>query len=282
MVLKKFLYLLKNNVKTLKHLIYNRFYITPELEKNIVDQFHKLYYDSYLFGKTWSNTFWFGIPIQKCPLDLWIYQEMIFEIKPDVIIECGTANGGGALFLASMLDIVNNGEVITIDIEDKAYGNHVNSYGLPVYSNYDTDIDRPKHKRIKYLLGSSTSEETVEQVRKLLVDKKVMVILDSDHHKEHVLNELRAYSKFVTKGSYVIVEDTNLNGHPIAADFGPGPMEAVEDFLKENKDFVVDKSKEKFYLTSNPKGYLQRIGVTIISIIHMDLFEYVWYCCDLL
>jgi len=213
-------------------------------------------------GKTWSNTFWLGIPIQKCPLDIWIYQEMIFEIKPDVIIECGTANGGGALFLASMLEIVNNGEVITIDIEDTAYGDCINSYGLPVYQNYDTKTDinqRPTHKRIKYLLGSSTSEEIVEQVRKLISNKKVMVILDSDHHKEHVLNELRAYCKFVTKGSYIIVEDTNLNGHPIAADFGPGPMEAVEDFLKENKDFVIDKSKEKFYLTFNPKGYLQRI-----------------------
>lgn len=283
-MLKKTLYLLRNHVKTLKHLIYNRFYITPELEKNIVDQFHKLYYDSYLFDKTWSNTFWLGIPIQKCPLDLWIYQEMIFEIKPDVIIECGTANGGGALFLACMLDIVNNGEVITIDIEDTAYGDCINSYGLPVYQNYDTKTDinqRPTHKRIKYLLGSSTSGEIVEQVRKLLSNKKVMVILDSDHHKEHVLNELRAYSKFVTKGSYIIVEDTNLNSHPIAADFGPGPMEAVEDFLKENKDFIIDNNKEKFHLTFNPKGFLQRIRVIIFMVIHNELFEYVWYCSNI-
>jgi len=176
---------------------------------------------------------------RKCPLDLWIYQEIIFEVKPDVMIECGTANGGSALFLASMCDLVNNGKVITIDIEDKE--------------------GRPTHKRIKYLLGSSTSIEVVEQVRKLISDKdKVMVILDSDHSKGHVLSELKIYSKFVTKGSYIIVEDTNINGHPVFSDFGPGPMEAVEEFLKENKDFSVDRSREKFYLTFNPKGFLQK------------------------
>lgn len=290
---KQLLHLLKNQVKVLQHLIYNRFYITPELQTNIVDQFHKLYYDSYLFGKSWSNTFWLGLPTQKCPLDLWIYQEMIFAIRPDVIIECGTANGGSALFLASMLDLVNRGEVLTIDIEDKVYGDYVSSYGCPALPSHEvaTDIedkvfgDRPQHKRIKYLHGSSTSEEIVEQVRKLLSDKQVMVILDSDHRKEHVLNELRIYSKFVTTGSYIIVEDTNLNGHPIAANFGAGPMEAVEEFLKENKDFVVDKSKEKFYLTFNPGGYLQRIKEMVIPqlILNLDLEEpllYIFVTCS--
>ena len=98
------------------------------------------------------------------------------------------------------------------------------------------------------------------QVGKLISDKdKVMVILDSDHHKEHVLNELRIYGKFVTKESYIIVEDTNINGHPVYPDFGPGPMEAVEEFLRENKNFVIDKTREKFYLTFNPRGYLKKI-----------------------
>jgi cephalosporin hydroxylase len=176
----------------------------------------------------------------KCPLDLWIYQEIIFEQKPDMIIECGTANGGSALFLASICDLVNNGKIITIDIENKQ--------------------NKPRHKRIKYLVGSSTAENIVDQIRKLISDKnKVMVILDSDHHKEHVLNELTIYSKFVTKGSYIIVEDTNINGHPVFPDFGPGPMEAIEEFLKENKIFVIDYNNEKFYLTYNPRGYLLRM-----------------------
>ncbi len=88
----------------------------------------------------------------------------------------------------------------------------------------------------------------------------MLVILDSDHSKRHVLDELRTYSQFVGEGSYIIVEDTNVNGHPVLPEFGPGPMEAIQDFLKENKDFAVDGSKEKFYMTFNPKGYLRRVG----------------------
>lgn len=87
-----------------------------------------------------------------------------------------------------------------------------------------------------------------------------MVILDSDHHKEHVLKELRTYSRFVTLDSYLIVEDTNINGHPVYLDFGPGPMEAVEEFLTENSQFFVDRTKEKLLLTFNPCGYLRRIS----------------------
>jgi cephalosporin hydroxylase len=240
MILTKFLRRLKNEVMTLRKVIYHRIYISHKLEKNIVDQFHKFYYDAHIFGGTWANTYWLGVPTEKCPLDLWIYQEIIFEVKPDVIIECGTGGGGSALFLANMCDLVDNGRVISIDIEYRE--------------------DRPKHERITYLIGSSTSEEIVRKVEGLIGEgDKVMVILDSDHHKEHVLKELKIYSKFVTKGSYLIVEDTNINGHPVAPDFGPGPMEAVEEFLKENKSFIIDKTREKFYLTFNPKGYLKRI-----------------------
>jgi len=181
-----------------------------------------------------------GVHAAKCPVDLWIYQEIIYELKPDVIIECGTGSGGSSLFLASICDMIGNGRVITIDI--------VEAEG------------RPQHKRITYLLGSSTSSETVEQVKKLVsVDNKVMVILDSYHSKEHVLNELRIYSRFVTKGSYIIVEDTNLSGHPVVPTADPGPMEAVVEFLKEDKGFAVDKTREKLLLSFNPNGYLKRI-----------------------
>jgi cephalosporin hydroxylase len=145
------------------------------------------------------------------------------------------------LFFASLFDLIGKGEIVTIDVKDVK--------------------ERPKHERITYLLGSSTSKEIVEQVRRLVSNKgTIMVILDSDHHKEHVLNELRIYGDLVTEASYLIVEDTNINGHPVYPDFGAGPMEAVEEFLKENKNFVVDASKEKFYLTFNPRGYLRRIN----------------------
>lgn len=205
--------------------------------ERVVDDFHRLYYES----GTWQNTFWLGVPVWKCPLDLWIYQEMIFEKKPDVIIETGTAFGGSALFMASVCDMVGKGEVLTIDIEAKP--------------------DRPHHERVEYLHGSSTAEEITEQVRRKVADNgaEVMVILDSDHSRNHVLDELRIYSRFVREDGYLIVEDTNVNGHPVLRGFGPGPMEAVEDFLKESGDFVVDGAKEKFYMTYNPRGYLKRI-----------------------
>ena len=205
--------------------------------KNIINQFHVLYYNS--LSQTWNNTYWMGIPVLKCPLDLWIYQEIIFKTRPDIIIECGTAKGGSALYLASVCDLVNNGRVITVDIEDNK--------------------DKPKHKRITYLLGSSISKQIIEKIKKLVGNKKIMVILDSDHSKQHVLSELKIYSKFVTKESYLIVEDTNINNHPVLSNFGPGPMEALKEFLKENKNFIIDKEKEKFYLTFNPKGYLKKI-----------------------
>lgn len=234
-IVKRLLRVLKRELKTLRDLVYHRLYISRKLKTGIIDQFHTLYYESDIFHKT----FWLGTITAKCPLDLWIYQEIIFELRPEIIIECGTSHGGSALFLACMCDLVDSGKVITIDVEEKEH--------------------RPKHRRIQYLLGSSTSEEIVSQVREQISCKdKVMVVLDSDHSKEHVLEELRIYSKFVSTGSYVIVEDTNVNGHPVVAEFGPGPMEAVDEFLKGDKSFVVDKDREKFYMSFSPRGYLRR------------------------
>lgn len=241
MIVKKITRFIKNEIKILRNIIYYRIYIAPKEERNIVDQFHKLYYYSNILNKTWGNTSWLGTLTLKCPLDLWIYQEIIFELKPDIIIECGTFRGGSALFMASVCDSINNGSVITIDINN--------------------DAGKPQHPRIKYLIGSSTSEEIIKQCKNFVSDKdKVMVILDSDHHKDNVLKELITYNKFVTSGSYLIVEDTNLNGHPLHPEFGPvpGPMEAIEEFLRQNNYFTIDKSKEKFYLTFNPGGYLRK------------------------
>ena len=231
---------IKHEIANFRDLVYSRIYISPTAEKNIVTKFHKLYFDSHRFGKTWGNTFWLGALAKKCPLDLWIYQEIIFEIKPDLIIECGTAEGGGALFLASMCDLIKKGRVVSIDIRDAT--------GLP------------KHARIKYLVGSSVSEEVVKEVKKMIgKNEKVLVILDSNHTKQHVLKELEIYNKLVTKGSYLIVEDTQLNGHPVMPNYGPGPMEAVQEFLKSNKEFIIDKGREKLYMTWNPNGYLKKV-----------------------
>jgi cephalosporin hydroxylase len=205
----------------------------------IVSDFHRLYYDSSSSGGTWHDTFWQGVPTWKCPLDLWVYQEIIFDQRPDVIVETGTAFGGSALFLGSMCDLVGNGKVITIDVEGKD--------------------GRPEHERVQYITGSSTAGEIVEQVESSVPEGgRVLVILDSDHSMKHELEELRTYSRFVAEGGYLIVEDTNVNGHPVRPDFGPGPMEAVDAFLEETSGFALDPGKEKFYMTFNPRGFLRR------------------------
>jgi cephalosporin hydroxylase len=228
----------KNLTTKVQEAIYEKIFINIKSERNIINHFHRIYYESP--RRTRRNTFWLGVKAQKCPLDLWIYQEIIYETRPDIIIETGTASGGSALFLASICDLLGKGEIISIDIEDQE--------------------NRPGHPRIKYILGSSTSKEIVEKVETLIRGKdRIMAILDSDHHKEHVLRELEIYSKFVTRESYLIVEDTNINGNPVRSKFGPGPMEAAKEFLKMNDGFIIDRSREKFYLTFNPDGYLKKL-----------------------
>ena len=206
--------------------------------KTVIDLFHQIYY--YSNTKTWENTFWMGYQTLKCPLDMWIYQEILFETRPDFIIETGTFLGGSALYFAMLCDFLNKGKVITIDIESHA--------------------NRPMHPRITYLHGSSTAQEIVDKVKNITGDSKnILIILDSEHTKDHVFEELRIYSKFVTTGHYLIVEDSDINGHPVQPEFGPGPWEAVDEFMKENSDFVIDTSKEKFLMTQNPRGYLKKI-----------------------
>lgn len=208
---------------------------TPD---DIVRQFHQLFYDR--VSTTWNNTFWMGIRALKNPLDLWIYQEIIFEMRPDVIVETGTCHGGSAFYLASICDLVGHGHVVSIDIEPGA--------------------GRPQHPRITYLVGSSVAEPIVREVETLIQNKTVMVTLDSDHQQSHVMAEMRLYSRYVTKGHYMIVEDTNVNGHPVYSSFGPGPMEAVEEFLKEDAGgFQIDEERQKFLLTFHPKGFLKKI-----------------------
>jgi len=217
-------------------------------ERQIVDRFSSLYYRKWVEGQGTIDLSWLGYKTLKCPLDLWIYQEMIVEIGISLVIECGTRFGGSALFLANIFDMLGHGRVITIDIGDPG---NIDNGGIerPV----------PQHPRIEYLTGSSTSQEMLSAVSALVgVTDKVMVILDSDHSRDHVLAELRAYAPMVTAGSYLIVEDTNINGHPVVPEFGPGPWEAVEQFLTESPDYCVDDGKERFLLTLNPKGFLMR------------------------
>jgi len=206
-------------------------------EAAIVDTFHVLYKDIHKIEKA---TYWFGTRAYKLPSDLWIYQELLHELKPDLVIETGTLHGGSALFLAHMMDLIGNGEIVTIDV---SAGVH----------------PRPQHPRITYIQGSSSDPEIVAGVAERAASAEtVMALLDSDHSKTHVLDEMRAYGPLITRGSYMVVEDTNINGHPTQPTFGPGPFEAVEEYLEENSDFEIDRAREKFLVTFNPSGYLRR------------------------
>ena len=204
---------------------------------NISSEFLKQFYDS----RVWlHDTHWLGVPIFKLPSDLFLYQEIIYELKPDLIIECGTCYGGSALYLASILDLIGKGHVVTIDI-----------FPQP---------NRPSHDRITYVTASSVSVHAVQTILNMRKpDDVILVILDSDHSKEHVSKELLLYKSIVTTGSYIIVEDTSINGNPLLPDWGPGPMEAVEEFLTKNSNFIIDESKHKFFISFNPKGFLKKI-----------------------
>ncbi|HET9393801.1 MAG TPA: CmcI family methyltransferase [Candidatus Rubrimentiphilum sp.] len=214
----------------------------PELsseETEIVRRFHELYYRRWLKqnGDT-INLSWFGYELLKCPLDLWAYQELLVRTRPDFVVETGTYRGGSALFFATIFDRLGQGRVITVDIEARP--------------------NRPEHSRITYITGSSVDPAVIEQVQQAVGGRRAMVALDSDHSAGHVYAEMTAYSPLVQAGDYLIVEDTNVNGHPAFPDFGPGPMEAVDKFLCENDGFVIDRRCERFLMTLCPRGYLKR------------------------
>ena len=190
--------------------------------------------------RTWTKTYWLGRKTLKCPLDMWVYQEILFETRPDVVLETGTHLGGSALFFASMCDLIGVGRVVTVDIKEKKEKG-----------------ERPEHPRITYLLGSSISEETLAAMKGAIGSgERVMVVLDSRHDVDHVLQEMRLYAPLVTPGNYMIVEDTNIGYWK--PEWEPGPMRAVEQFLAEDDRFTIDRSREKFFMTWNPNGYLLR------------------------
>jgi cephalosporin hydroxylase len=205
-----------------------------------IDAFYQLYMTALPNqAQIIRQTRWMNVPCFKLPQDLWVYQEIIQETKPDLIIETGTFLGGSTLFIAHMLDLVNHGRIISIDIQK---------------------LPRPAHPRIQYVHGSSVDAALVRQLLESDTSKSRMVILDSDHHFDHVALELALWAEHVTPGGYLIVEDMHMSQNPMHPNFGPGPREAVQAFLLEHPEFIVDSSREKFLLSFNAGGYLKRIA----------------------
>lgn len=201
---------------------------------------------------------WQGISTLKNPLDMWVYQQLLYEIKPDIFIEIGSKYGGSALFFAHVFDAMGKGRVISIDIDRSNY--HV------------------KHPRIIEITGNSGSSDVVNQTRELCQGQQVMLIHDGSHTYEDVLRDLNIYSKFISVGSYMIIEDGIVDLYPTIVEnpktdqsFEPrfkglGPLWAITEFLMKNKDFEVDNAQERYWLTQSPQGFLKRIQQTTDSI----------------
>ena len=197
---------------------------------------------------------WLGRPIIQFPQDMVAVQELIWKIKPDFIIESGIARGGSLIFYASILELLNHGKIIGIDIDIRKH-NRIEIENHPLF------------KRIKLIEGSSIDDSVIHKIKKIIKDKKkIMILLDSHHTEQHVLEELEKYSPFVRSGSYVVVFDTiieNMKKHHSENrpwNHGNNPKTAVTKFLKKNKRFKIDKEiQKKLLITSCPDGYLKCI-----------------------
>ena len=200
------------------------------------------------------NFSWMGRPIIQYPQDMLAMQEIIWEIKPDLIIETGIAHGGSLIYYASLLELIGDGEILGVDIDIRAHNK--------------IEIEKhPMFKRIKMIEGSSVSSDTISKVAEIAKGKKrVLVTLDSNHTHEHVLQELNLYAPFVTEGSYLVCFDTIVEDLP--NDYLPGrawsqgdnPKTAVWEFLKSNADFEIDKQIDnKLLISVAPDGYLKRV-----------------------
>ena len=214
----------------------------------------RAFMDATINTKYSYNFTWLGRPIIQYPQDMIAMQEIIWQVKPDLIIETGIAHGGSLIFYASMLELLGgNGHVVGIDIDIRKYNR--------------VEIEKhPMFKRITMIEGSSTDEVITEKVRRLAEGKKVLVCLDSNHTHEHVLRELDLYAPLVSVGSYCVVFDTivedmskgTYNDRPW--DVGNNPKTAVRAYLKEHNEFVVDeKIENKLVITVAPSGYLKRV-----------------------
>lgn len=211
--------------------------------------------DRHRYSYLWS---WMGAPIIQRPADVLALQEAVWRAKPDVIVETGVARGGSVVFFASLMSLMNKprGKVIGVDIEIRPH-------------NRDTINNHPLADRIELIEGSSIDPQIVQQVKASIpADASVMIVLDSDHSRDHVLAELRAYSALVTPGQYLVAADTILGffSKEQAPTYyskvlmpGNEPLTAVRSFLAENDQFALDEINGKLIMSSSPGGFLRRV-----------------------
>ena len=211
-------------------------------DRILINAFHQLWYQS---PGTWKRNTFLGLPIAQLPLDLWLYQELIYHNPPPFIIQTGVASAGSVLYSAHLLDMVgapSDAIVVGVDIQLSQQARSLS------------------HPRVRLIEADSTALDTINRVGDLLPAREGMVVLDSDHSARHVASELTVYAPFVKTGHYLVVEDTNINGHPVWSGFGPGPLEAADDFLRANPQFMRDDELWQRNLFSfHQRGWLKRL-----------------------
>lgn len=210
--------------------------------QSICDDYHKWFYNN----QVWTRTTYRGVGCLKSPSDMWNYQEIICGLKPSLIVEFGTFNGASALFFSDILKAENpESKVFSVDV---------------VHDRIPESIKKNQH--IEFMKSSSADPSVGKRIVELRKKYKgaVFAILDSRHTRDHVYAEMIMLREILKKGDYMIVEDSNINGHPVAPGYGPGPMEAILDYLKNfPEDYTPDVEREKkFGFTFAPKGFLKR------------------------
>lgn len=218
----------------------NSLFYNPDA--SAAEKYHIWFYAT----KIWEQTKWMNVTTYKSPSDMWNYQEILSSLKPRLIIEFGTAFGGAALFFAGVMRQIGNPfRILSVDINLECIDNKVKS---------DPDIE--------LLTMSSVDNRVALRISSLRTEfpGPAFAILDSDHSKNHVLSELKMLRPLLTSGDYLVVEDSNINGHPVNPMWGPGPFEAIDEYFREfPDDYHHDTDREnKFGFTCAPNGFLIR------------------------
>jgi cephalosporin hydroxylase len=190
----------------------------------------------------YDQSSWLGVKALKNPLDLWMYQEILFRVRPEVLVEIGSFEGGSTLYYAHLFDLMGGGEVLSLDLDHSRFA--------------------PRHPRITCLTGDASSPEILARVKERCAGRRVLVIHDGDHRRAAVRREMELYAPLVPVGSYLIVEDGILDLYPPDDYFTwieEGPLPAILDFVRDHPEFEIDESAERYVATYNPRGFLKRV-----------------------
>ncbi len=211
----------------------------PAKPAPIPDDLKSGFIEAFWDSMAWKQTSWLGWKTGKTPTDLFVYQELLSRVRPHWIVETGAGPGGRTLMLASMCELLGCGQVVSVG---------------PTRAG-----ERPSHPRLTYVDGVPHEPAIAQQVSALVDGAPGLVVLGTRGSRQRILREFELYSPLVSIGSYVIVEDTIVNGHPVWPGFGSGPMEAVKSIVNQRAGFASDHELERYGLTFNPGGFLRRV-----------------------